>query len=318
MWSKVATLKGARRKGAAEDLRRKTHFPNNRHPVFDTVHTIRDLGEVVLAERFLVGVEGAVVGTGALEVAAEEENATNRDAWASHRVRRTLWRIVITSSQKDCVFVKNFPLQSKIDKLVEIVALATYLLTSNETHPGPRNIATGRSQVGRHKFESILTITNKRFLCFVRKDVFQYINTNIRFSVHALCFSTITLVWSCDECKRASFGFSKGGTDHTEAALVAIINRTVSTQCLPRQQRHQISRSGWVRSKWGSHHVTSSVTPALVPVVGSVGSQASGDRLAEHNVAWKIIEIRLAKSEAKKSTNRSKRWNSQNHWRNAT
>ena len=53
--------------------------------------------------------------------------------------------------------------------------------------------------------------------------------------------------------------------------------------------------------------MTSSVTPALVPVVGSVGSQASGDRLAEHNVAWKIIEIRLAKSEAKKSTNRSKR-----------
>ena len=90
-------------------------------------------------------------------------------------------------------------------------------------------------------------------------------------------------------------------------------------QCLPRQQRHQISRSGLVRSKWGFHHVTSSMTSALVPVVGSVGSQASGDRLAEYNVAWKNSDIpSSANFRVGKSTNWRERQKCQNHWRNET
>ena len=83
----------------------------------------------------------------------------------------------------------------------------------------------------------------------------------------------------------------EGGAHHIGASPDAITNRTVLMQCLPRQQRHQISRSGLVRSKWGFHHVTSSVTSALGPVVGSVGPQTSGDRLAEYNVAWKNSDI---------------------------
>ena len=37
-------------------------LPHERHPVFDTVYAVRDLPEVVLSERFLIGVKRAVVG----------------------------------------------------------------------------------------------------------------------------------------------------------------------------------------------------------------------------------------------------------------
>jgi len=111
----------------------------------------------------------------------------------------------------------------------------------------------------------------------------------------------------------------EGGAHYIGASPDAITNRTVLMQCLPRQQSHQISRSGLVRLKWGFHHVTSSMTSALVPVVGSVGSQTSGDRLAEYKVAWKNSDIpSSANFRTGKSTDRRKRQKCQNHSRNET
>lgn len=51
-----------------------TFLPENRHSVFDAVHAVGDLREVVFTQSLLVGVEGAVVAADHLEIISEKRS----------------------------------------------------------------------------------------------------------------------------------------------------------------------------------------------------------------------------------------------------
>lgn len=48
---------------------------------------------------------------------------------------------------------------------------------------------------------------------------------------------------------------------------------------------HEVSGCSSVGPERRAHHVTSSVTPALVPVVGTIRAQAGSDRFSENDAA---------------------------------
>jgi hypothetical protein len=55
------------------------------------------------------------------------------------------------------------------------------------------------------------------------------------------------------------------------------------------QQFNQVVWSLWIWSKGRASHVSSSMPPALVPIMGAVGADGSGERLAKHDGAVGLL-----------------------------
>lgn len=51
---------------------------------------------------------------------------------------------------------------------------------------------------------------------------------------------------------------------------------------------HQVAWGGGVRPEGRAHHVTGSMPPALVPVVGSISAQTGRNRLPKDNLTYNI------------------------------
>lgn len=52
-----------------DDASVHTFLPNNRHTIFDTIHSVRYFGEIIFAQFFVLPIEGAVVAAGRLQMA---------------------------------------------------------------------------------------------------------------------------------------------------------------------------------------------------------------------------------------------------------
>ena len=58
---------------------------------------------------------------------------------------------------------------------------------------------------------------------------------------------------------------------------------------IPGKEVHQVLRSGGIWSERGSHHMRSSMVPALVPVVSTISAQTGSNRFTIHNPTYTQI-----------------------------
>ena len=50
------------------------------------------------------------------------------------------------------------------------------------------------------------------------------------------------------------------------------------------QEGHEVARGGGVRAKWRTHHMSCSMSPTFVPVVGSIRPQTGSNGLSKHHM----------------------------------